>query len=242
MIVLATDFGPDGPYTGQIKAVLHQGAPGVPVIDLFSDFAPWNVTAAAYLLAAYGTDFAPGTVVLAMVDPGVGGDRLPAVVDADGRWFVGPHNGLFELVVRRAKTVRWWDISWTPERLSPSFHGRDLFAPVAARLAVGGAPPGQQVPVAERRFPEFPDDLAEIVYVDRFGNGITGVRASTVNSSAVVKVGETVITPARTFSDVEEGALFWYENANGLVEIAANRARADRILDISVGSKIEFQP
>ena len=162
MIVLFTDFGL--PYTGQIKAVLHSHAPGVPVIDLF-DEAP-EPMAAAYLLRAYGEDFPPSSVFLSVVDPGVGGPRKPAVVEAGGRWYVGPDNGLFEMVVRHSEdTARWWEITWIPERLSASFHGRDLFAPVAARIAGGESPAkepwplGTERPLGEIRRPHWPDDL-----------------------------------------------------------------------------------
>src|SRR6202051_1160043 len=131
MIVLFTDFGLEGPYTGQVKAVLHRSAPGIPVIDLFADAPAGNPRAAAYLLAAYAVWFPTETVLLSVVDPGVGGTRAPVVVESDGRWYVGPENGLFELVRRRGRAVKSWEIDWRPEALSASFHGRDLFAPVA---------------------------------------------------------------------------------------------------------------
>ena len=159
MIVLFTDFGLQGPYTGQMKAVLHQMAPGIPAIDLFADAPAGNPKAAAYLLAAYAQWFAAGTTFLCVVDPGVGGPRPPVMLEADGRWYVGPGNGLFELVERRATRARSFEIEWRPENLSASFHGRDLFAPVAAMIARGEPPPGR--PRAERRA-NWPDDLAEI--------------------------------------------------------------------------------
>src|SRR5215813_9228487 len=102
MIVLFTDFGLTGPYTGQVKAVLHHLAPEVPVVDLFADAPSRNPKASAYLLAAYAVWFPAGTVFLAVVDPGVGGERPAVAVAADGRWFVGPGNGLLEIVQRRA--------------------------------------------------------------------------------------------------------------------------------------------
>src|SRR6516225_11068809 len=126
-----------------MKAVLHQLAPTVPAIDLFADAPIGNPKASAYLLAAYAQWFVAGTVFLCVVDPGVGGTRPPIILEADGRWYVGPGNGLFELVERRATSKRRWDIDWKPGRLSDSFHGRDLFAPVAAMLARGEPPPGR---------------------------------------------------------------------------------------------------
>jgi hypothetical protein len=102
MIVLFTDFGLHGPYTGQMKAALHQMAPAIPVIDLFADAPAGNPKASAYLLAAYAGWFPAGTVFLCVVDPGVGGARPAIILEADARWYVGPGNGLFELVQRRA--------------------------------------------------------------------------------------------------------------------------------------------
>ena len=95
MIALFTDFGLHGPYTGQMKAALHQMAPGTPVIDLFADAPVGNPRASAYLLAVYAAWFPAGTVFLCVVDPGVGGARPPVILEADGRWYVGPGNGLF---------------------------------------------------------------------------------------------------------------------------------------------------
>src|SRR5262249_3938159 len=114
-----------------MKAVLCQMAPGIPAVDLFADAPVGNPRASGYLLAAYAEWFAAGTVFLAVVDPGVGGTRPAIILEADGRWYVGPGNGLFELVERRAPRRRSWDIDGKPEPLSASFHGRDLFAPVA---------------------------------------------------------------------------------------------------------------
>jgi len=254
MIVLFTDFGFNGPYLGQVKAVLHQGAPGVPVIDLFADAPAHDPRAAAYLLAAYGAGFPPGfptvfpknTVFFAVVDPGVGGARGPGVLEADGRWYVGPDNGLFEIIIRRAKTEpRWWEILWRPDQMSETFHGRDLFAPVAARLARGECPEGdgdfEKAPVADLRRPEWPDDLAEIIYIDDFGNAMTGVRAETVSGETELTVGSAAVRRAQRFSDVSEGEAFFYENANGLLEIAVNRGRADKLLKLGIGSQVAFR-
>src|SRR6266446_3253476 len=237
MIVLFTDFGLQGPYTGQMKAVLHQMAPGISIIDLFADAPAGNPKASAYLLAAYAQWFAAGTTFLCVVDPGVGGTRPPVILEADGRWYVGPGNGLFELVERRAMRARSFEIEWRPENLSASFHGRDLFAPVAAMIARGEPPPGR--PRAERRA-NWPDDLAEIVYVDHFGNAMTGLRASMLAEKARLAVAGRALDRATTFSDRPPGAAFWYENSNGLAEIAVNRGRADRDLGLVIGSPVEI--
>ena len=224
MIVLCTDFGLAGPYTGQVKAVLARAAPGVPAIDLFADLPPFKPKLAAYLVAAYAAWFEPGDVILAVVDPGVGSERGALMVEADGRWYVGPDNGLFELTLRRAARARAWRIDWRPERLSATFHGRDLFAPIAARLASGEAPAG---PAAEPlRFLDWPDDLPAIVYVDCYGNAMTGLRAAMLAPGTELELAGVRIARGRTFSDVPEGQPLWYENANGLAEIALNGGSA----------------
>jgi S-adenosyl-L-methionine hydrolase (adenosine-forming) len=242
MIVLFTDFGLSGPYLGQVKAVLHQRAPGIAVIDLFADAPVGNPKAAAYLLAAYAAWFPAGTTFLCVVDPGVGGDRPAVIVEAEGRWYVGPGNGLFELVSRRARQAQRWDITWQPERLSASFHGRDLFAPVAAMLARSEPPPGRPRDDAGDRRPDWPDDLPEIVYVDHFGNAMTGIRASSPPPAARLAAAGQVLPRATTFSDRPVGAAFWYENSNGLAEIAVNRGRADDALGLTIGSPVEVIP
>jgi len=240
MIVLFTDFGLQGPYTGQMKAVLHQMAPGIPAIDLFADAPVGNPKASAYLLAVYAEWFPAETVFLCVVDPGVGGTRPCMIVEADGRWYVGPGNGLFELIQRRARKARGWDIDWKPERLSASFHGRDLFAPVAAMLARGEPPFGQpRTDDADRR-PDWPDDLCEIVYVDHFGNAMTGLRAAMLPPDARLAASGRVLQRERTFSDRAPGVAFWYENSNGLAEIAVNQGRADRDLALAIGSRVEI--
>jgi S-adenosylmethionine hydrolase len=240
MILLFTDFGLHGPYTGQVKAVLHQMAPHVPAIDLFADAPVGNPKASAYLLAAYAAWFPVGTVFLCIVDPGVGGTRPAIVVEADGRWYVGPGNGLFELVLRRAAKMRSWDIDWRPERLSASFHGRDLFAPVAAMLANGEPLPGQPRDDCADRCADWPDDLCEIVYVDHFGNAMTGLRATTLPPNTRLAAAGRIFERKRTFSDGPPGAAFWYENSNGLAEIAVNQGRADSDLGLAIGIPVEI--
>jgi len=239
MIVLFTDFGAAGPYVGQMKAAIRREAPSVEIIDLFADAPAHDPRASAYLLASYVAEFPRGSVFLCVVDPGVGSPRLPGVLFADGWWFVGPENGLFEPIIRRAETApTWWRITWRPERLSASFHGRDLFAPVAARLTHDQVPPGDEHPIDEVRRLQWPDDLAEIVYIDTFGNALTGIRASTMADGARLLVAGVEIGRARTFSDVPAGTAFWYENSNGLVEVAVNLGRADRHFGLRVGDGV----
>ena len=238
MIVLFTDFGLHGPYAGQMKAVLAQMAPGIAVIDLFADAPVGNPKPSAYLLAAYAPWFPAGTVFLCVVDPGVGGTRPAIILEIDDRWYVGPGNGLFELVQRRAGKAQCFDITWKPERLSSSFHGRDLFAPVAAMLARGERPPGEPRKNNVDRRPNWTDDLAEIVYVDHFGNAMTGLRATMLPEGTRLATSGQVLERANTFSDLLPGGAFWYENANGLAEIAVNQGRADRVLGLTIGTPV----
>ncbi len=242
MIVLFTDFGLSGPYTGQVKAVLHQLSAGVPIVDLFADLPAAKPKPAAYLLAAYGPWFPPGTVLMAVVDPGVGGARAAVVVEADGRSYVGPDNGLFEIVLRRAGALKTSEILWRPDRLSASFHARDLFAPVAARLAAGTLPARALGGAGISRLPDWPDDLPEIVYIDSYGNAMTGLRAAILPEKSELAVKGRVLTRARTFSDVSPGAVFWYENSNGLAEIAVNAGCADSALSLSIGTPVLVVP
>jgi S-adenosylmethionine hydrolase len=237
MIVLFSDFGLEGPYLGQVQAVLHQQAPGIPVVNLFSDLPPFDIEAAAYLLPAYSGTLPPGTVCLCVVDPGVGGERPGCALQADGRWYVGPDEGLFTLVARRAAALQCYRLP-AVAGAAPSFHGRDVFAPVAARLARSAPVIGTPVEPAERSDPDWPDDCYRVLYIDRFGNAITGMRAARVQGAAAFTVNGHTLRQARTFSATGEGSAFWYANSNGLVEIAVNRGRADEALGLRVGTPV----
>lgn len=240
MIVLFTDFGTAGPYLGQVKEVLFREAPGVPVVDLLHDAPILRPDLAAYLLPAYMGRFKRGSVCMAVVDPGVGGSREPLLMDVDGLWYVGPDNGLLDVLTAQARRARRWRIDWRPKDLSHTFHGRDLFAPVAAHIATGRLPTYTKVPRDEyvSGLPE--PDSARIVYIDHFGNGITGVRASRVDDQTLIRVGDRGLPMARTYSDLTVGAPFWYENSAGLVEIAVNRGRADVELGLDLGAELQI--
>jgi S-adenosylmethionine hydrolase len=240
MIVLFTDFGLTGPYIGQMKAVLAQQAPATPVIDLFADAPVYNPRSNAYLLSAYSEGFSEGTVFLSVVDPGVGSERRPVVVNCDGRWFVGPDNGIFDIVCRRAQQVREFEIMWRPEHLSSSFHGRDLFAPAAAMLSQGQQIELQPRVLDKAREGEWPEELAEIIYIDHFGNLFSGLRASTLAANISLNYQGQLIPRGITFSDVAIGSPFCYENSNGLLEIAINQGRADDYFKAQIGDTLEL--
>lgn len=241
MIVLYTDYGVTDPYVGQVHAVLRRDAPGVPVIDLLHTVPDFDIRAGAYLLPALAGQFPPRTVFFCVVDPGVGGERVPVMLHADQRWYVGPDNGLFHMVARRAKKVEPWTIYWRPVKLAASFHGRDLFAPVAARLARGEWPAsvrGQLTAPAG----EWPDDLAAVIFIDHYGNAMTGLRAGSLGYDAVLEVAGRQLQHATVFDAVTPGMPFWYENSVGLIEIAMNRGNAAQTLDLRVGTELKLPP
>ncbi|MDH3514345.1 MAG: SAM-dependent chlorinase/fluorinase [Gammaproteobacteria bacterium] len=241
MIALFTDFGLTDPYVGQMHAVLAREAPGVPVVDLFHSVPSFNIRAGAYLLPAYSRDFPPETVFVCVVDPGVGGVRRPVMINADSRWYVGPDNGLFEMVRRRAREHQCHVIRWRPAKMSASFHGRDLFAPVAARLARGEMPDAEPAELAAPPDAPWPEDLPEIIHIDHYGNVITGLRAISVSTSREIRAGGEVIKYARVFSEVPPGEVFWYENANGLVEIAVHGGSAAVRIGCKPGDPVTLQ-
>jgi S-adenosylmethionine hydrolase len=237
MVFLFTDFGAADIYVGQVKAVLHSVAPKEAVIDLLHDAPAFNVKASAHLLAALAARLPAGSVTLAVVDPGVGGPRRPVAVRADGRWLVGPDNGLISVAAARAKRREAFSIGWRPEELSASFHGRDLFAPVAAMLAQGDGKAARLRKAALAvRFGA--DGLPEVIYVDHFGNLITGLCARATPKSRRLRVNGRGIAYARVFSGVNEGEVFWYENSLGLVEIAAHAGSAASILGCKLGDRL----
>lgn len=238
MILLFTDFGLEGSYLGEMTAALRRTAPEVAVVNLVADAPPFRPDLAGYLLAALlERSVQGGEVVLAVVDPGVGGSRAPLAVELDGRWLVGPDNGLLEPALRRAHEAVVHRIVWQPARLSASFHGRDLFAPIAARLARGSRDGLESA--AATRFPDWPDDLPAVIQIDRYGNALTGLRAAMLPENAVLAVGAVRLARARTFSDVPPGVAFWYENSSGLAEIALNGASAAATLGLAPGSPVE---
>jgi S-adenosylmethionine hydrolase len=240
MLVLFTDFGAAGPYVGQMKAVLAREAPGVPVIDLLHEAPAFNARAAAYLLGALAQSMPQGAVFVCVVDPGVGTERRALALEADGRWYVGPDNGLLDIVAARAADARWWNLTWRPAQLSATFHGRDLFAPVAARLARGEPPPGDSCPSpAPAR--GWPLDLPEVVYLDPYGNAATGLRANIVGRELVLRANDRCFFPVTTFGDAPAGTAIWYENSNGLAELAVSSGSAAGSCQLKVGCAVTVQ-
>lgn len=239
MIVLFTDFGWQGPYVGQMKAVLFRQAPGCNVIDLMHDAPYFNSRASAYLLASSVQSLPQDSVVIAVVDPGVGSPRRGVVLRADYRWYVGPDNGLLSIVAERAKSKHWYEIRDIFPEASASFHGRDIFAPVAARLYIEEEIEHFLSPIDPPNN-IFETDVSEIIYVDHFGNLMTGIRHECLNASQQIRFKGKILAQANTFSDVKSGQSFFYKNSQGLIEIATNSGSAQLHFAAEIGDSVEI--
>ncbi len=238
-IVLFTDFGPFGPYTGQMESVLRLSAPNVPIINLLSNAPTANPRLSSYLLAALRYSFPVNSIFLAVVDPGVGSERRAVVLQSDGQIFVGPDNGLLNTVAVQSQNTQWSKIIWRPEQCSMSFHGRDIFAPVAAKLAINVAD-GLLQSFERNDLSDWPQDLAEVIYFDYYGNAMTGLRYQEDFIGKVLNINGIAIKQADTFSDVEALQAFWYKNSSGLVEIAVNKGRAEQQLALKLGMRVSL--
>ena len=228
-----------------MKGALLSAAPGLTLVDVTHAVPPGDVRAGAYLLGRAWHRFPSGTIHLGVVDPGVGTERAALAVAAHGHYFVGPDNGLFTLVLRDAEVQIV--VLAIPDGASPTFHGRDLFAPAAAALATGtplaqlGQPFGG-IPVRltyhEPRH-EGKSVIGEVVYVDRFGTLVTNLASDLVPSYAVIEVEGLEVGPLRrTFGDVPTGGLVAYLGSGGQVEIAVRDGSAARRLGMGVGGRI----
>jgi hypothetical protein len=239
VIVLFTDFGVRDPYVGQVKARLAEHAPTQQVVDLLHEVPDFNPHAGAHLLAALAPVFPPGSVFLAVVDPGVGTPRGAVVVMAGGRWFVGPDNGLLSVVAARHADTRLWRITWQPELLSATFHGRDIFAPIAADIAKGEFPIDKLNPIDALNVEFDAGDLPRVIYIDHYGNAWTGVRG--VPAGARVTSSGTLFTHGESFGFVGKGEGFWFINSVGLLELAVNRGSAAATYGLKVGDPVQVQ-
>jgi S-adenosyl-L-methionine hydrolase (adenosine-forming) len=245
IITLLTDFGLSDSYVAEMKGVLLRGAPDATLVDVSHFVVPGDVRSAAYILGRTWHRFAEGTIHLVVVDPGVGGSRAALAMRSHGHCFVGPDNGVFTPVLPDAAVeVASLPI---PGHASPTFHGRDLFAPAAAALARGVSLASLGQP-----FAGIPERLAytaprlegnvvvgEIVYVDRFGSLITNLDSDQVPSHARLEIEDLDLGPLRrTFSDVASGGLVAYIGSGGVVEIAVRNGSAARRLGIGVGGRV----
>ena len=239
MIILFTDFGTTDPYIGQMKAVIAQQAPNEQVIDLLHHVPNFEITAGAYLLPAYVSEFPTESIFICVVDPGVGGPREAVVARISDKWFIGPDNGLLDVLAKRAGNTQWWHIDMDTRDVSASFHGRDIFAPVAAQIATGDVSSLRKWE-GDKTIANMPDDSTRIVYIDHYGNLITGYRFDSLPNGSVIHFKGKKVSRARTFSDVPPGQAFYYRNANDLLEIAVNQGSAADTFKASVGDRFTF--
>jgi S-adenosyl-L-methionine hydrolase (adenosine-forming) len=254
LITLLSDFGTQDNYVGVMKAVIAQIAPATQVIDLTHQIAPQDIAAARFNLMTAYPYCPPGSVHVAVVDPGVGGARRAiAIALADG-FLVGPDNGLFSGVLSQRQALeavvltepRYWR-SPTP---SQTFHGRDIFAPIAAHLSAGVpfTQLGQSIDPATLVTLEIPpwqhdgEAIAGVVqYVDRFGNLVTTIPAERVPVEGwYIKLEETLIPGGSAYSAVRRGEAIALAGSHGWVEIAINGGNAHHQLAISVGHFVQL--
>ncbi|MBB1075827.1 SAM-dependent chlorinase/fluorinase [Rhodoferax sp. 4810] len=239
-IALMTDFG-NGPYVGQVRLRLAELLPTTPVLDLIADLPPFRPDLAAYLLPGLVRGMPPGTLYLGVVDPGVGGERAALAITLDDNWLIGPDNGLFAPLIRQAHLVSVQRVDWRPANCSDSFHGRDLFAPLAAALIHGTMPmPAVPLPASAVIGYHGPMQLPRVVYVDHYGNLMTGLSANVCDQRGRLRIGSHTLTYARTFCSVPVGQAFWYHNAFGLVEIAVNQGRAATLFSAEPGTEVHW--
>lgn len=243
LITLTTDFGAGSGYPAQMKAVILGAVPGATIVDLSHDVPPFDVLAGAMLLEACVPWFPDDTVHCAVIDPGVGTARRPlVVVDGAGRRLVGPDNGLFTpFLDERAKAIEIAKPVGTPRRRSATFHGRDLFAPVAAWLAQGGQPAtlGPMVKDPLRLLWPSANRAGNVVHgecltSDPFGNITTSIRECDLAGETVltVYVGGHPARWAKTFGEGGPGELLALLGSSGRVEVAMREASAVRVRGI----------
>jgi S-adenosylmethionine hydrolase len=240
-LLLFSDFGAADLYSGQVETVLDRYAPGVRVINLLNEAPRFDVTASAHLLAALAQRVPRGHVFIAVVDPGVGTRRPGLVARIDGRTFVGPDNGLLSVLWARATQRSAWHIIAHPPGVSVSFHGRDVFAPMAAAVVTGEFPNENVQAVAAPEVLLPGDDLAQVIYLDHYGNAFTGLRGAGLPESRILGVADRRVPHARVFGDAPRGEPFWFVNSLGLVEIAMPMDDAARTLGLRIGTPVAWK-
>lgn len=256
-IGLLTDFGLHDPYVGQMKAVLAKKAPACHVVDVSHDVQPFNVAQAGFFLAASYVHFPKDAVLLSVVDPGVGTNRKIVCLQIDEQLLVAPDNGLLSLALKNSwsATIRAYDLSAAmdaPKKISHTFHGRDVFAPLAAWLALGGHPDGLGEEIS-------PDDLliqdwsiptirpglafAHVLHIDRFGNCVLNLEATSLGmptNLCMVSPAGGDLAYATTYADMPEGEPGLLEGSQGFLEIAVNQRSAAKRFGLSMGDRVEL--
>lgn len=239
IVTLITDFGTADGYVAEMKGVLLSGAPDVTIVDLTHDIPPQDVEAGRLALARSWRRFPEHTVHLVIVDPGVGSERAALAVASQGRFLIGPDNGVLSpaLVAGGADVVSLP----IPPHASATFHGRDVFAPAAVRLAAGESIDNLGVPKTDPVIRRTPDTrrLADgsiagvVMIVDRFGNLVTNIGA---RLSGAIEIAGQPIAVRRTYADVGEGELVALAGSSGFLEVAVRGGNAAVALGVRRGA------
>jgi S-adenosyl-L-methionine hydrolase (adenosine-forming) len=257
LITLLTDFGTRDAYVGSLKGVILSLNPEARLVDLSHEVDPQDIRAGAFMLAEAAAYFPPGTIHLAVVDPGVGSRRRALAGRCRGHYWVGPDNGLFHLIFNRAPDLAMVSLEnpvYFRPQVSATFHGRDIFAPVAAHLSLGvdldDFGPRVTDPVS-LAFPEpnfGPEGITgEIISVDRFGNLISNIPAGVVTSQLGVRGWRLQAGPlglkglARTYADAAPGEFLALAGSHGFVEIACAMDNAAHRLQAGMGLAVSIR-
>ncbi len=251
IITLTTDFGTRDGYLAAMKGAILSIAPDVRLVDISHDVAPFDAMEAAFVLRQALPYFPEGTIHLVVVDPGVGSSRRPVALLSGGHVFVGPDNGLFSLVLAESGPESMVELD--AGAASATFHGRDIFAPAAARLAAGcnlhdlGRPIEALVPLHWALPAEDDSGIRGwIVHIDNFGNCVTNITAPMLRrcrDGREIKgyVGNAIIADIRaTYTSVEKGEPLLLFGSDGYLEVAVNAGHAASLLDIRRGTPINI--
>ena len=240
-LTLLTDFGTADYYVGAVKGAILSVNPNVPIVDITHEIPAQDIEAGAFmLLAAYET-FPAGTIHVAVVDPGVGSTRRPIVVTANNQFFVGPDNGIFTYVCDRAPSHKTFHVTadkYFRSDPSSTFHGRDIFAPVAAALSTGVAPE-QFGPLIndEVRLPSLETPL-RIIHIDRFGNCVTNITRERFEGESLTVDGRTITAFRKFYGEASEGEIFAIWGSACFLEISMNGGSAAQVLGAKRGDTI----
>ncbi len=256
IVTFTSDFGLSDWFVGVVHGIIHGICPDARVVDLTHDIPPGHVERAAFVLEAAARDFPPATVHLAVVDPGVGTARRPLAVGARGQWFVGPDNGLLEwgLGDAAAEPHAVTESRFFRNPVSRTFHARDVFAPVAAHLALGESVAAFGPRVADpvrlvRALPRRADGLlvGRVMFVDHFGNALTSLTEQDLGDAfprqpearlQILVAGHTIRGLARAYGDAKVGTLLGIIGSSGRLEIAQVGGDASARLGLSEGDEV----
>lgn len=257
IITLTSDFGYDDPYVGIMKGVILQICPGCQLVDLVHGVPQGDIVRASLAVQAAIEYFPAGTVHLAVVDPGVGSARLPIAVHARGMYFVGPDNGLFWFLADDDPPPRVVSIKQGPftlPRTSPTFHGRDIFAPIAAHLAAGtrieqlGTPERRMVTLDLPKAQRLSSARVEgtIIYVDHFGNCISNVAPEELGLDLsrgrwMARSSVADFPLRRYYSEVEEGSPVAVVGSSGRIELSIRDGSAATQLKLKLGASFVLE-